>query len=283
MDENVAESLMELGFTSTEAKVYCTMVKEEKMNGYQIAKALNLSRSSVYAALENLLDKGAILSAQGESNDYIAIEPDSLIEKFVSRYKRNASLCKEKFDALSIKKRATNLFCNIQGKSNIIEEVRGLISRAKKEIVMTSSFPLDSFYDVLKDAIDRGVRVILFSFLKMDLMGLDIEFYGGVIDTPLCDCSDHRILVVTDVETAIIGSNDKNDYYTLQKIVEDEKLNFSFEDKAYTGIKSTNRLMVNIVLEHIHHDIYLQKLKTKYNKEIITPDIQIGSIMETGM
>ena len=41
--------------------------------------------------------------------------------------------------------------------------------------------------------------------------------------------------------------------------------------------------MVNIVLEHIHHDIYLQKLKAKYNKEIITPDIQIGSIMETGM
>ena len=61
MDSVSIDALMVLGFTQTEAKVYCAMVSEESANGYQIAKTLNLSRSSVYAALENLLEKQKFL------------------------------------------------------------------------------------------------------------------------------------------------------------------------------------------------------------------------------
>ena len=51
MDVGTVDCLVRLGFSQTEAKVYCAMVSEEKMNGYQIAKLLGTSRSSVYAAL----------------------------------------------------------------------------------------------------------------------------------------------------------------------------------------------------------------------------------------
>lgn len=282
MANDISDSLVELGFTSTEARVYCAMVPEEQMNGYQIAKVLNLSRSSVYAALENLLEKGAILSVPGDTNSYVALDPDNLIEKFVNRYEKNAESCRRSLATLSVKKRATNLFCNIQGKSNLIEEARQMIRRAEKEIVMTTSFPIEFFYEDLSAAINRGVRVIMFSFLKMNLMGLNIEFYGGEFDLPPIECPDQRLLLVVDIKNTLIGSNDKNAYFTLKEMASETGPSFSSDEKAYCGMKSTNRLMVNLILEHIHHDIYLQKLKQKAGKEIITPDIQIGSGMEIG-
>jgi sugar-specific transcriptional regulator TrmB len=95
MDVATVECLVQLGFSQTEAKVYCTMVSEEKMNGYQIAKALGTSRSSVYAALENLLDKGAIVSIPGQTSEYAVIEPVQLIDKITSKYKKNAETAKK--------------------------------------------------------------------------------------------------------------------------------------------------------------------------------------------
>jgi hypothetical protein len=40
--------------------------------------------------------------------------------------------------------------------------------------------------------------------------------------------------------------------------------------------------MAAIVSEHIHHDIYLLKLKEKYNKDLIDEDIKINTMMESG-
>lgn len=46
---------------------------------------------------------------------------------------------------------------------------------------------------------------------------------------------------------------------------------------------SDNRLIVNLVSEHIHFDIYLQKLRKKFNRDIISKDICIGTLMEKGI
>ena len=46
--------LEKLGFTRTECLVYIQLVKAGQSNGSQIAKLLNMSRSSVYSALNKL-------------------------------------------------------------------------------------------------------------------------------------------------------------------------------------------------------------------------------------
>jgi hypothetical protein len=45
---------------------------------------------------------------------------------------------------------------------------------------------------------------------------------------------------------------------------------------------SDNRLMINLVTEHIHFDIYLQRLKKVHGKDLIDSSIQIGTLMEKG-
>lgn len=236
MDIATVECLVQLGFSQTEAKVYCTMVSEEKMNGYQIAKALGTSRSSVYAALENLLDKGAIVSIPGQTSEYAVVEPIHLIDKITS-----------------------------------------------KEILINSSMDLKPLVENLNDAKKRGVRIIVFSWLNLELYNLDVEFYSNDVNSS--NSSEKRFIMVVDNNSCILCSNDRNEFFTYKEIVKNDmnlRSVLSAEDKDFLGVRSDNRLLVNLMAEHIHFDIYLNKLRIKNGGEIITPDIFVNSIMENG-
>lgn len=282
MDSVSIDALMVLGFTQTEAKVYCAMVSEESANGYQIAKTLNLSRSSVYAALENLLEKGAIHSIPGKTNEYTVVEPELLLEKIMSNYKKNAEIAKESLNSLAVHGNSRNFFLNIQGLNNIIDNIHIMIQKAEKEILISTSMDLKPIADDLKEALKRRVRVIVFSMLELNLYGVDVEFYGG--RKGIEKSSEQRFSIVADNSACLICSNDKQEFISFKQFINENGGNLlSTEDKDFLGMKSTNRLMVNIIQEHFHFDVYLHKLLIKNNGEqIITDDIQLGTLMERG-
>ena len=70
--EKLVESLTALGFTPTEARVYLVLVRDGEGTGYQAARSLGLSRSSVYAALDGLFAAGAVYLKDGETSVYTA-------------------------------------------------------------------------------------------------------------------------------------------------------------------------------------------------------------------
>lgn len=283
MDVGTVDCLVRLGFSKTEAKVYCAMVSEEKMNGYQIAKLLGTSRSSVYAALENLLDKGAIVSIPGQTSEYAVVDPGQLIDKITSKYKKSAETAKNLLEQLSLRRRASNYFCNIQGWQNLLDEIKSMVDSAEKEILMNSSIDLKPLVENLDKAKRRGVRIIVFSWLNLELYNLDIELYCN--DVSLLKSPQKRFIMVADNNSCILCSNDRNEFIPYKEIVKNDGSlcsMLSAEDKDFLGVRTDNRLLVNLMAEHIHFDIYLNKLRIKYGGEIITPDIHINSIMENG-
>jgi hypothetical protein len=54
----------------------------------------------------------------------------------------------------------------------------------------------------------------------------------------------------------------------------------NLESPDFVGTFTENRLLSHIVSEHIHHDIYLLKLKQKYNRNLVSEDILIKSEFE---
>lgn len=283
MDVGTVDCLVRLGFSQTEAKVYCAMVSEEKMNGYQIAKLLGTSRSSVYAALENLLDKGAIVSIPGQTSEYAVVDLGQLIDKITSKYKKSAETAKNLLEQLSSRRRASNYFCNIQGWQNLLDEIKSMVDSAEKEILMNSSIDLKPLVENLDKAKRRGVRIIVFSWLNLELYNLDIELYCN--DVSLLKSPQKRFIMVADNNSCILCSNDRNEFIPYKEIVKNDGSlcsMLSAEDKDFLGVRTDNRLLVNLMAEHIHFDIYLNKLRIKYGGEIITPDIHINSIMENG-
>lgn len=72
-------ALRELGLTETEARIYCQLVRAGASTGYRIAKEISKAAPNVYAALDALANRGAVVSDGAEPKVYRAVPPAELM------------------------------------------------------------------------------------------------------------------------------------------------------------------------------------------------------------
>lgn len=263
MSDFIIQELEKLNFSKMEAQVYITLIKEGEQNGSQIAKLLGASRSSVYAALNNLYKKGVVYSVPGDTNIYRGERPEVLVEKLKNNFTKTADILKEKMSQLNTDKKERN-YINIKGTDNFIEKARELLLTARREIYLNTCIDLQIFKEELTELGGRGVRIVAFSYDKMNIENLPVELYSHPIEAQCegsCDNENIRLMLVVDLTTTLIGSSVSR-------------------SEDIIGTFTENSLLVSIVSEHIHHDIYLLKLREKYGEELIGEDIKIGSMLE---
>lgn len=78
---DASAALMKLGFTETEARTYCELLRQPGATGYAVAKALQKSQANIYSALSALEAKGAVLFDKGAVKAYRAVPPDELFSR----------------------------------------------------------------------------------------------------------------------------------------------------------------------------------------------------------
>ncbi|HBD93267.1 MAG: hypothetical protein A2015_15240 [Spirochaetes bacterium GWF1_31_7] len=256
--EELIDKLQKLGFNKAEALVYYTLVKTPVLNGSQIAKILNMPRTSVYIALNSLYQKGVVFLLPGESNEYKAQSPDILFDKLQNEINNNIDSLKESFSKIN-SSNETDQFWNISGYENIINKIKDMINSAKNELYINTNINISIFKNEFESARIRSVRIILFSFETHTIDNLPVEYYHN--DKMLIKESSYkRIMLVSDCKQSLIASGSDND--------------------NYSGTFSDNCLLSSIISEHIHNDIYMYKLEKKYNKDLIENDIYINSMHE---
>lgn len=256
--DNLVTKLEKLNFTKTESKVYLSLLKHGDISGYQIGKILGLSRSSVYSALDTLYGKGAITLLPGDAKIYSPRNPKNLIENIKNDFNNSADELMGDLKNIQMKK-ANEGYKNIKGKKNIVSKMNEMIKKSTNEIYMNTDFDVEMFRDDIHEATKRGVRVIMFSFSALNFDRIPLEFYSHGISISQCG-SNTRLMLVVDYEEVLIASKGI--------------------DEDYIGTFSFNKLLVQITSEHIHHDIYLMKLKEKYGKDLFDENIVLNTLME---
>ncbi|MCG8570749.1 MAG: hypothetical protein MJB14_11475 [Spirochaetes bacterium] len=256
--EKIEDFFLDLSFSQIEAAVYLTLVKYHSMNGSQIAKLTSFARSSVYTALESLYQKGAVIYLTGEPRLYQAKPPTILFEEVKNKCVKSAEHLKKVLSQWSSDQRLEE-FWNIKGMSYLLLKIEEMIKAAKKEILVNTNFVIKYILPSLKNCAKRGVRIIHFSFAELETANTIIEGYYNSKKTETL-CRFERIMMVVDQQSTIVASRDNSG--------------------EIIGTFTKNPLFVNIISEHIHHDIYLYKLEEKFQCDLITPDIQINSLME---
>ncbi len=53
--------LQELGFGDYEARAYVALLQRSPINGYELAKASGVPRANIYAVLQKLAERGAVV------------------------------------------------------------------------------------------------------------------------------------------------------------------------------------------------------------------------------
>lgn len=109
----------------------------------------------------------------------------------------------------------------------------------------------------LKEAAERGVRIIIFSFNKLEDIGKEIEYYHKT-EVKETHKNPKRIMMVVDLSNSFVVTN------TGDKIM---------------GTLTDNEVYVQIISEHIHSDIYMARLAEIYEKSF-EKKISINSLHE---
>ncbi len=206
IDNENYKFLLEIGFTLNEAKVYLTLLQNRYLNGYEISKLSNVSRSLVYNVINRLVDKGFVLKSEGQINYYCALPYDKVIEKIRNNNINNLNVAREKLKNYSRIENESEYIFNIKGIDEFFSKANDLILNAEKEIsisIWKEDFP--KIEESLSIASKKGIKIYIFSFSNITFPAGEIFSYQ--LKDPTSLFPYRRISIVVDGKEVIIGEN----------------------------------------------------------------------------
>jgi len=245
------------GYSALETKVYVALLEGGASNGSALAKQLCLTRASVYGTLRSLVDKGAIHEIPGTPQRFEAMPHQQLLETL----RRHTDACMSAMEAglAQIPRRAcAEQVLNYQEEDQFFDSLKNAFGSSTREIYLAVCSPLSRLSDDISACVKRGVRVIGFTFNE-DYCLPGCEWYVRSLDLPRDD-GVQRIIAVFDMNYCMIGGRDVRG--------------------IFLGIATRNSLLVKIVAEHIHHDIYLARMHRKTGVDPVQSDIVIHTMHE---
>ena len=162
--ETAVKSLQRLGFSEYEARAYVTLLRKSRLNGYEVAKESGIPRANIYAVLDKLVQRGALLVAATQNGPrYSPIDPGHLVNRIET----------EQREALQ----------------ETTESLSAIGSATKNEEILTESgYP--ALIDHAKTALREAQRYALLALFPNEAQQLEREMADaearGVVVTVLC-------------------------------------------------------------------------------------------------
>lgn len=254
----IQENLEKLNFTKLEAQIYMALLGAEPLSAYQLAKKIDISRTSIYNALEHMLEKGMVLMVPENTALYTAQEPAVILGKMRFEMTKAMEESEKQLQEYRELKRE-NINYVLKGFDTAIFKAKSILEHAQKEVYINTDFDLECFSLEFKKLKEKQVRVVVFSFYDIKT-GADVEFYSHYRKQDKSHIPS-RFMLVVDNEISLIA---------------DRGTGLS----EWSGTVSNNGLTLKILSEHIHNDIYLLKLRDIYGKEIYGDNLYLKTAFE---
>ena len=256
--EKAIALLKSIHFTETEASIYVHLLKNPGLTVFQISKDLHLSRTSIYSTIDQMYEKGILLLENGSKDLYFAEDPKTLLDKLSKIYQKNIDDLKEAMSSIDSGIHREP-YLNIVGYFNILGKIRTMLYGAEEEVYMNTDMELEQFDDCFSHLERKGVDVYIFSFRDTDYKRTNVHIFTHKYKPSI----QSRMMLVIDMHSVLVANHLTN-------------------PNDWMGTITKNDLMVNIITEHIHHDIYLLRLKNKLNQSLfeLYPDLGISSKFE---
>jgi sugar-specific transcriptional regulator TrmB len=201
----VIERLMQVGFSSQEARVYLALLRQPSATGYEVAKVAGLQRANVYQVLSGLTDRGIVEQVSDTPARFVALPPAEVL----GRVKREtASRCEALIVDLAAMAAPSEpaAFWTLRGRDAVLERAGALVAEASERVaVCVMADDLTWFGPALRSAAQSGCQVVVnvFGDVPVD--------FGEVYRHEPQDMTvgGHVLTLAVDSSTALIASLDE--------------------------------------------------------------------------
>ncbi len=247
--EHLIGTFEEIGFSKNEAKTYMALLKEPGMNGYEISKKSGVPRSMVYAVIDKLLAKGAIIELRTETSTYIPLSVKELIANRRREAENTLDFLEKELQSVE-KPAKVNVIKHIEERSQIIGAMKKLILNAKEEIWLSAwEEEIEELRSSAEIQLEKGIHMYSLLFTQQETASFGKAFY-------------HRPNT-SSIEKQRMGQR-------LTIVIQDhlEVLIAGFIDgQTPQAIQTTDPMLVILAKEYIRHDMMMKVVTEKWGSE----------------
>ena len=158
---NAAELLEQLGFGEYEARAYIALLERNPLNGYELAKTSGIPRANIYAVLQRLEARNAVIRVDTDASvRYAPVPPAELIPQLENRYQNILDDAQRSLLAISSPVE-TNLTRNIIGRTAMLDQARMMIESAHDDVFVAACYPeLEVLAESLNQAEQHNVHLM---------------------------------------------------------------------------------------------------------------------------
>jgi sugar-specific transcriptional regulator TrmB len=159
-----AELLGDFGLGRQEAAVYVELLAQGELNGYEVAKALGISRSNAYTALAGLADKGAARISEGPTTRYSAVPGPEFVAARLARLRASGERL---LAVLPERRQPTGGYLTVRGAENILDRLQHLLTTVRQRVyVALPGKILATCVPTLHDCLKAGRKVVIVTDAK---------------------------------------------------------------------------------------------------------------------
>jgi sugar-specific transcriptional regulator TrmB len=242
MDENAIQRLRELGLSLYESRIYVGLLAHGPQNGNELSRTSSVPSSKVYAALDKLAARGIVNQIRRRNGvEYVAIDPDKLVERFRSQYGKAIDYLDRTLPSLAGRQSVPDVV-QISSREAILEHAKTILNGASTEVLVSGwDESIAAIETDLVAARARGVRVFAMIYGELDLP-FESCLRHSYQDTVASRISGHMLTLVADGSNALI-------------------VHFP-ERGEVSAVHTQNSVLCLVTEEYLRHDLILQKAKT---------------------
>ncbi len=202
MDENIIFKLSLFGLTRQEAILYITLLSNQSMTGYELAKLTGISKSNTYGSLTGLVSKGAAYIVSEEATKYLAVS----VEEFCNNRIHTLDEAKKELSCIAFRSPDAEGYITITGRQNILNKMRTMLEGTTQRVYLSlNSELLMHFLPQLQELIRRNIKVVILTNGQVTLPGATLYYSERI---------DDKIRIIVDSVEVISGLPDKNCLYS---------------------------------------------------------------------
>lgn len=243
--KELVEKLVQLGFSSYEARAYISLLKHHPVTGYELAKSSGIPPSKIYEVIAKLLSRSIISPLSGKPTKYIPQDNRVFLKNLRSNFAERISYLEKYLPKLG--EIDVDYVWNVNDMNDFITMVKDMIRSAKDTLILLGwdSELREILNDLKKSKIKEKIAIIQFGNMKIDI---------GVV-------YNHGIEKVLEREKggrmfSLVADNSS----LLQGIIS--------ENKRVRGIYTSHPSLVEMAKDHMVHEIYTTKMYDKFAKEM---------------
>ncbi|WP_010251034.1 TrmB family transcriptional regulator [Acetivibrio cellulolyticus] len=200
---DITELLTQFNLTRQEASIYQVLLSEGDLNGYEVAKITGISRSNTYTSLAALVEKGGAFIIEGSTTRYTPVPVEEFCDNKIRKLKEAKQ---DLIRNIPQKREDIEGYITIKGQKHILDKMRNMISEAKERVYLSVSKQiLEMLLSEIKDAIGKGIKVVLITNEQVCLEGATVHFI---------EKSEQQIRLIADSTNVLTGDIDDGEYST---------------------------------------------------------------------